>query len=90
MDWLAEAACRGADTNLFYPDTVGCKASEAAKDICQGCPVVTECLDWAMRNTEIGVWGNTTDKERVKLRRQAGIRPRRITYFVAGDRSRAS
>ena len=45
------------------------KANEA-KAICMECPVVNECLDYAIRtNQDSGIWGGTTEEERKSIRR---------------------
>jgi WhiB family redox-sensing transcriptional regulator len=90
MDWLAEAACRGADTNLFYPTDVGRHVDRKAKQNCEGCPVIAECLDWALRHGEHGIWGGTTDNERKRLRRNIGVRVQRITYVIHGTEAAAA
>lgn len=61
-DWYDDAACRGADQSLFFPNEYGGmvahrKLSEA-KQICAGCPVRFDCLNYAVRSGEVyGVWG---------------------------------
>ncbi|MCF3119002.1 WhiB family transcriptional regulator [Streptomyces arenae] len=73
MDWLRRAACRNADPELFFP--VGAQGPalrdvRAAKRICASCPVRRECLDWALTTGQTsGVWGGTSEEERVTLRR---------------------
>lgn len=45
-----------------------------AKKLCQTCPVMLECADYAIRNFEVhGIWGGLAPKERQKLWRKAGI-----------------
>jgi WhiB family redox-sensing transcriptional regulator len=74
-DFFEDAACRDADTSVFFP------ASEAdageAKAICAACPVREECLEYAIatRPPE-GVWGGLTSTERHRLirRRQKAAR----------------
>src|SRR5438270_80471 len=40
----------------------------AAKAVCAPCPVLRECLDWALHTQERwGVWGGTTPEERAEL-----------------------
>jgi WhiB family transcriptional regulator, redox-sensing transcriptional regulator len=75
--FMDEGACRTADPNLFYNDEnerglVGHRKSDRAKAVCAGCPVVMECLGWAMATDEPhGVWGGMTSRERHRLRNQA-------------------
>jgi hypothetical protein len=62
-----EAACKGADTALFYPDA-GQSAAPAIA-ICRTCPAAAPCLAHALEHRELGVWGGTTAKQRAQLRR---------------------
>ena len=42
-----------------------------AKAICQSCPVLAPCLEFAMdTNQKYGIWGGLTDKERASLKRR--------------------
>jgi WhiB family redox-sensing transcriptional regulator len=73
-DWRDRAACRGEDPELFFPiGTTGRDYDaqvEEAKAVCRGCPVRTECLDWAYRTRADGIWGGTTEQERAAARRR--------------------
>ncbi|MBO1766148.1 WhiB family transcriptional regulator [Allobranchiibius sp. GilTou38] len=68
QSWAARAACRGgAPDELFARGA----AQQSAKLVCQGCPVVAECLADALDNrTEYGVWGGMTERERRALLRR--------------------
>jgi WhiB family redox-sensing transcriptional regulator len=72
-DWRDHAACRGLDPDLFFPvSTKGASLTdiEADKRVCQGCPVTTPCLRWALDVGHVsGIWGGTTEEERRALRR---------------------
>ena len=49
-DWRDHAACSGLDPDLFFPvSTSGASLTEieAARRVCQRCPVTTPCLRWA-------------------------------------------
>ncbi|GAB2606878.1 hypothetical protein GCM10027168_44660 [Streptomyces capparidis] len=44
-----------------------------AKRACAACPVVADCLKWALANpdlTRVGVWAATTPRDRAALRRR--------------------
>lgn len=42
--------------------------------LCQGCPVQTSCLDYALTEHEVwGMWGGCTEAERHELRRHLGL-----------------
>ncbi len=71
--WMLRAKCRGISPTEFFPsDGVGV---EVAQHICDGCPVVSECLEYALENRiEHGVWGGASERERRRIlrrRRQA-------------------
>lgn len=55
---------------LWFP-TESNATKEYARRVCSGCPVATQCLDYAMRNRETGIWGATTDVMRESARRRA-------------------
>ncbi|MBA2426413.1 MAG: WhiB family transcriptional regulator [Actinobacteria bacterium] len=67
--WHVLAACDGTDEDgtIFFPEH-GHSAARA-KAICARCPVVEQCLEWAIQHEDSGVWGGTTAPERVELRR---------------------
>ena len=68
--WQSMAACRGLDTAIFYhPENergpTRHRREWEAKRICQGCPVVGPCLEWALDTHEpYGVWGGMSVEER--------------------------
>lgn len=67
--WMYQAACRGVDPELFYPDT-GRGAGDPARAICEHCPVAADCLDYALKHQIMhGIYGGLTYKQRVELRR---------------------
>jgi WhiB family redox-sensing transcriptional regulator len=71
-DWRHEAACRGRDPELFFPDSATTAAVRvqiaAAKQVCRRCPVSVTCLSWALASgQQAGIWGGTTEQERHRL-----------------------
>lgn len=77
-DWRDDAACRGEDTALFFPDSEA--QGDAARAICTVCPVRRECLNWALAtNQREGIWGGMNERERRRERRlrQAAARKAR-------------
>jgi WhiB family redox-sensing transcriptional regulator len=61
-DWMQRAACRGMDTNMFFPERGA--SHRAANDVCADCPVRQECHDLAETNNERGIWGGVSDRGR--------------------------
>ena len=67
--WTDQAACRGTDTEIFFPANADEEAE--ALSICATCPVRAQCLEYAVRNKEIyGIWGGTTPEQRRGIRRE--------------------
>lgn len=75
MEWRHDAACRDSDPELFFP--IGNTGPaliqiEQAKQVCRSCPVISECLQWALDSgQEAGVWGGTSEDERRLMRRRS-------------------
>lgn len=60
-DWTRQAACRDADTDLFFTDADTAKALT----FCRGCPVQAQCEAYALDHGQVwGVWGGTTPQQR--------------------------
>lgn len=81
LDWLADAACRGATTDVFFPTSES--GVGAATAICAACPVREECLEYAIATRQPeGVWGGLTVVERRRLlrRRQKAARKQRDAH----------
>lgn len=76
LDWRQQSACAesSSQTRLFFPVGVTGPAEiqiRQAKAVCAECPVVSDCLDYAITtNQEYGVWGGTSEEERRVLRRK--------------------
>lgn len=67
--WMESAVCASADPEEWFPEK-GVRAAKAKK-ICATCPVIDECLQFAIDNNEVGIWGGTSRRERVRLMRRA-------------------
>lgn len=74
MDWRHRAICRDEDPELFFPvgDSGPALLQIAeAKTVCRRCPVVSDCLAWALeRGEDSGVWGGMSEDERRTLKRR--------------------
>ena len=67
--WQDQANCLGVDPDLFFPER-GASTREA-KEVCKGCEVRGQCLEYALANGEkFGIWGGLSERERRRLRRQ--------------------
>ena len=72
--WQLRGLCRGNHSHLFFPPSTFERKDERerrelrARAICRVCPVMSECLDYAMRIREpYGIWGGFTENERRDL-----------------------
>jgi WhiB family redox-sensing transcriptional regulator len=72
--WQDHANCLGVDPDLFFPER-GASTREA-KEVCRGCVVRQDCLEYALVNAEkFGFWGGLSERERRRIRRaRAGAR----------------
>jgi WhiB family redox-sensing transcriptional regulator len=78
-DWQSQAACIGADTELFYQETPAGRPRQnplpdphtAARAICATCDVILSCRKWATDAREPGFWGGMTEQERSSALRRA-------------------
>ena len=74
--WQDQANCLGVDPDLFFPER-GASTREA-KEVCRGCVVREDCLEYALTNGEkFGIWGGMSERERRRLRRARAPRPPR-------------
>jgi WhiB family redox-sensing transcriptional regulator len=81
-EWLEYANCKSADTRVFFilrEDKDQRQRRAAAYAICKVCPVQRECLEYAIVNNEVGIWGGTSERDRRLMRRHwnSSITPRR-------------
>ncbi len=75
QEWREEASCKGVDVNVFVPLGIPIKGRRGrgtyaiARTFCSLCPVISECLDYAVREVvEFGMFGGKTPRERRALR----------------------
>lgn len=87
--WWNVAACRDANTELFFSEEPFCQ--QRARAICGDCPCRNACLDAALDNSrrllaegrphdDLGIFAGLTGEER-----QAMIRPDTVGQFHGGD-----
>jgi WhiB family redox-sensing transcriptional regulator len=70
--WQDLANCLGVDPDLFFPER-GASTREA-KEVCRGCVVREECLEYALAHGEkFGIWGGLSERERRRIRRARNV-----------------
>lgn len=69
-EWSAESECKNLPYMFTNDETA--KSVKQCIPICNRCPVLEECLNWALVNKEVGIWAgtNTSQRTRMKDRRQ--------------------
>jgi WhiB family transcriptional regulator, redox-sensing transcriptional regulator len=77
--WVAQAACQGQPLDALFVRGAAAQHA-AAKKLCAGCSVRTECLAEALdARIGWGVWGGLTERERRQvLRRRPNVRSWRM------------
>lgn len=55
--WMEQALCAQSDADAWFPDWGDQPTAERAKRICATCPVITSCLEYALRTKQReGIW----------------------------------
>ena len=73
--WMSDAACRGMDFSVFFPDQGRSDAARMAKDVCKSCLVKDRCLEFANNNGIMyGIWGGVSVTERKRSGKVRTIR----------------
>lgn len=76
MPDLSEAACKETDLELWFPhdvpDPAEMRVIDGLREVCASCPVLTECLSYALKHERWGIWGGMTATERGRLLRMMG------------------
>lgn len=70
-DWQTLAACHDLPLDLFFPSSgmESLRNINVIKPFCAVCPVVVECLAYALSHPdERGIWAGTTENDRRKIR----------------------
>jgi WhiB family redox-sensing transcriptional regulator len=78
--WQDNRACLGISTDLFYLDSSeAVEVNRQLRPICEGCPVLQDCRDWARHHEEHGFWAGESAAARKKWRRENGVDIERVT-----------
>ena len=71
-----QGRCAGVNNKNFYgsDERDTSIVPKDVQDLCESCPIISECLDYALRYERFNIWANTTEKERKMLRTMWGFR----------------
>ena len=67
--WIKDAACRGMDTNVFFPSKHESQITRKAKSICSKCPVIEECKEYG-KDELYGIWGGQGMGQRKQAKKE--------------------
>jgi WhiB family redox-sensing transcriptional regulator len=72
VNW-EKANCQDIGTNAFYilddePRHKQAVKTEYARAVCAICPIQKECLEYAFKHEQYGIWGATTAQERAYIK----------------------
>ena len=74
--FMSRAACKGMDAELFMPLRGENLKIRAAKQICNFCPVKSECAEYGLQLSTLydthGIFGGLTRSERELILRERG------------------
>jgi len=60
--------CSQVDPTIWFPSPQN-QSGSLAKKLCNSCPWIQECLVYAIAVDVQGIWGGSTEKDRVRYRR---------------------
>lgn len=94
LDWQVKSLCKKAlklipETGEFVPYTyddfyppTGKSVSNEVIALCKRCPAKKQCLEYALHHEKYGYWANTTENQRIEIRRKRGIKYRAPQSFA--------
>jgi WhiB family redox-sensing transcriptional regulator len=84
---LSSGRCSEIGSEFFFPDSENERDTSMysfGKKICASCEIKQTCLDWAVHHEGFGLWGGTTPRERMVIRRKLNIQ---LESIIPGDYS---
>ena len=63
--------CAQTDPELFFPESsvIALKVKGVVREICGNCEFRLECLEYAIDNNLLGIWGGLLETERRRIKR---------------------
>jgi WhiB family redox-sensing transcriptional regulator len=76
VDW-SQASCAGIATEEYYPDdrgnSRGTSRNSTLRRVCESCPIISDCANYALVNEQEGFWGGLSARARRDIRRKHNI-----------------
>lgn len=79
---MEPCATLGLDWFCYETNMITAEHKRGIESACKSCPLMDECLNWAVYNEQHYYWAGTTARERAAIRRKHNIYARKI-YDVA-------
>jgi WhiB family redox-sensing transcriptional regulator len=70
-EWRTRAECKKHDLTLWFSDEWN--RQREAMTICKTCPVQNDCLSFALKYDERGIWGGKSERARRKLKQKSDV-----------------
>lgn len=71
LEWMDDANCLTVGVEVFFPDQGVAHEIRRAKQVCDACPVVQDCLEYALRERiGDGIFGGLVASERRSFMRR--------------------
>ena len=76
--------CAVTDPELWFPERSNqyMKIAATAKQLCQSCPIMFECAEYAIGTDVDGIWGATDERQRRTIQKARGIEPYRFVKLL--------
>jgi len=91
LTWTGTASCRGQN-DLFFapagerPETRNVREAKA-RAVCNTCPVMNPCRQWAREHREYGFWGGESEEERAAAGYRVDMPVGRVARYPKGNGS---
>jgi WhiB family redox-sensing transcriptional regulator len=82
-EWRQKAACKNTDPTVFFPFKHTVRTTSEALSYCAQCEVKAECLHIAVTYNYDGIWGGSTNDQRLHLLSVNNISRSRFTLDKA-------
>lgn len=82
FEWMDSANCKGKTHLMFPREHKDITYIQPARAVCAECPVIKECLEYALEFPPAdmhGVWAGLTSRQLAVEQKKRGIRPTRPT-----------
>ena len=75
--WMEQGSCTQTDPDIWFTNNI--QYPSILKRVCNGCPVIENCLKYSLEWNVRGFWAGTSEIARDRLRKRLGIRPKPLS-----------